>query len=92
MIYLDRDTMIFNDIPYLSRISFNNSYILSFLCLTTYSTDIFSISIKKYINYGVLLFNIKEIRKSNLDLDLLAFVMNNNDKANFLEQDTLNYI
>ena len=49
MIYLDRDTMIFNDIPYLSTISFNNSYILSFLCLTTYSTDIFSISIKNIL-------------------------------------------
>lgn len=49
MIYLDRDTMIFNDIQYLSTISFNNSYILSFLCLTTYSTDIFSISIKNIL-------------------------------------------
>lgn len=92
ILYLDGDTLIFKDLTELFNISFNNNYILGYPCHTVDAANIFSENITNYVNVGVLLFNIKQIRKNNLDLDLLSFTMNNNKKSRHSEQATLNYI
>ena len=74
-------------------LNFNNNYILGYPFHTADSLDGWEDEhIKIYVNGGVLLFNINEIRKNNMDLKLLLFNFENFQKTHFLEQDTLNYV
>ena len=52
----------------------------------------FKIKAKHLINAGVLLFNIKEIRKKNQDIKLLYFTMKNSKNLRYPEQDSINII
>ena len=93
MIFLDGDTLIFKDISEMYDLNFNENYILGYPFHTADSLDGWEKeNIKIYVNGGVLLFNINEIRKTNMDLKLLLFNFENFQKTNFLEQDALNYV
>ena len=93
IIFLDGDTLILNDISEMYDLNFNNNYILGYPFHTADSLDGWEDEhIKIYVNGGVLLFNINEIRKNNMDLKLLLFNFENFKKTHFLEQDTLNYV
>ena len=93
MIFLDGDILIFKDISEMYNLNFNENYILGYPFHTADSLDGWEKeNIKIYVNGGVLLFNINEIRKTNMDLKLLLFNFENFQKTNFLEQDALNYV
>ena len=92
IIFLDGDTLIFKDILEMYRLPFNNNYVLGYPFHSPWLVDDLGVHSIYYINGGILVFNIREIRKKNADIKLLEFTMNNYDKVNFLEQDTMNYI
>lgn len=93
MIFLDGDTLIFKDLSEMYDLNFNDNYILGFPFHTADSLDGWDKDeFKIYVNGGVLLFNIGEIRKNNMDFKLLLFHQENFRKTHFLEQDSLNYI
>ena len=93
MIFLDSDTLIFKDLSEMYDLNFNDKYILGFPFHTADSLDGWDKEeFKIYVNGGVLLFNIGEIRRNNIDFKLLLFHQENFRKTHFLEQDSLNYI
>ena len=93
IIFLDGDTIIFNDLLEMYNLPFNNNYVLGYPFHSADSLDGWEKEqFKIYVNGGVLLFNINEIRKNNMDLKLLLYNFENFKKTHFLEQDTLNYI
>ena len=92
IIYLDGDTLIFKDLYEMFNLSFNNNFILGYPYHKPSIMDFWRKYIINYINTGVLLYNIKEIRRSNLDIDLFSFTMNYNQKSFLADQDTINYI
>ena len=92
IIFLDSDTLIFKDISEMFYLPFNNTYVLGYPFHTANSLFRFGIFAKKYINGGVLLINIKKIKKDGKDLELINFTARNGNKFVFLEQDTMNYI
>ena len=92
ILYLDSDTLIFRDISELFFVDFNHNYILGSQATDKNIKKKFKINVKVYINVGVLLFNIKKIRKHNKDIELLYFTMKNSKKYKYPEQDSLNII
>ena len=93
IIYLDGDTLIRKDIYEMYNYPFNGSYILGFPFYMGYIMKRYGIKKPEhYINGGVLLFNIKKIRKDKKDLDLLYGTIKKWNKWAFLEQDSINFI
>lgn len=92
ILYLDSDTLIFKDFSELFNVDFKHNYILGSQATNKYIIKKFKINVKVYINVGVLLFNIKKIRKHNKDIELLYFTMKNSKKYKYPEQDSLNII
>ena len=93
IIYLDGDTLIRKDIYEMYNYPFNGSYILGFPFYMGYVMKRYGIKRPKhYINGGVLLFNIKKIRRDKKDLDLLYETIKKWYKWGFLEQDSINYV
>ena len=85
MIHLDGDTMVFKDLWEMYNLPFNNNYLLAQRTKKNFLKD------KKVNNYqinaGVILFNIKKIRKDDKDFEIFYFLF----KKNFTEQQALNY-
>ena len=93
MIFLDGDTLIFKDISEMYDLDFKDNYILGYPFHTADSLDGWEKEqFKIYVNGGVLLINIDEIRRTNMDLKLLLYNFENFKRTHFLEQDTLNYV
>ena len=92
IIFLDGDTFIFKDILEMYRLPFNNNYVLGYPFHTPWLVDPLGIHSIYYINGGILMINIKEIRRNNADIKLLEYTINKNKKVKYLEQDTINYI
>ena len=92
ILYLDSDTLIFQDLSKIYNSNFNHNFILGSQAHDKYIMKKFNIKLKVLINTGVILFNIKTIRKYNKDLQLLYFTMKNNRKLKYPEQDSMNII
>ena len=92
MIFLDGDTLIFKDILDMYTLPFNDNYVLGHPFHSPWMIDHLGVKSIYYINVGIMLFNIREIRRKNADIKLLEFTMNHHDKVTFIEQDAMNYI
>ena len=90
MLYLDTDTLIFKDLSKMYNLDFNDNYIIGAQATDKYIVKKFNAKIKLYINAGVILFNIKKIRKHNKDIELLYYTMKNYKKYKYPEQDSIN--
>ena len=78
MIFLDGDTLILKDISEMYDLNFNGNYVLGYPFHTADSLDGWEKEhFKVYVNGGVLLFNIYELRKTNMDLKLLLYNFEN---------------
>ena len=71
IIYLDSDTLIFRDLSKMYNLNFNHNNILGPQAHDKYIMNKFNIKLKVLINVGVILFNIKKIRKYNKDIELV---------------------
>lgn len=92
VIYLDGDTLIFTDLSEMYNLPFHKNYILASQAHDLYILKKFKIKVRHVINAGVILFNIKEIRKDNKDIELLYFSMKNSQNLKYPEQDSINII
>ena len=92
ILYLDTGTLIFKDLSKMYNLDFNNNFIIGAQATDKYIVKKFNAKIKLYVNAGVILFNIKKIRKYNKDIELLYFTMKNCRKYKYPEQDSINII
>lgn len=90
IIYLDGDTMTFEDLYDLYNIDFKDNYILGFLGIKSFGLDYLGIKSKTYINVGVILLNLKKIRKDKKHIDLLNITKSNIELKND-DNTVLNY-
>ena len=65
IIYLDGDTLTLKDLTEMYNTPFNDNYILGILGIQAGGLDYLGIQSKIYINVGVILLNLKKIRKDN---------------------------
>ena len=92
IIFLDADTLIFKDLFEMYTLPFNGNYVLGYPFHSIDKIDKFVKRAKYYINGGVLLLNLKEIRNSNKDYELIRFTSEKNKELYFLEQDSINIV
>jgi lipopolysaccharide biosynthesis glycosyltransferase len=92
ILYLDSDTLIFKDISKIYKLNFNHNFILGAQAHDKYIMKKFNLKLKALVNAGVILFNIKKIRKYNKDIELLYFIMKNSKKLKYPEQDSINIV
>jgi lipopolysaccharide biosynthesis glycosyltransferase len=92
ILYLDSDTLIFQDLSKMYSLYFNHNFILASQAHDKYIMNKFNIKLKVLINVGVILFNIRKIRKDNKDIELLYFIMKNSKKLKYPEQDSMNIV
>ena len=90
IIYLDCDTLVFKDLSEMYNLDFNGNYYLGYPFHNADMLDKFGIKVINYINGGVLLINIEKLIKNNKDFGLIEFVIKNNHRLYFLEQDAIN--
>ena len=92
ILYLDTDTLIFKDLSSMYYSNFNNNFVLGSQAHDKYIIKRFNLKPKVLVNVGVILFNIKKIRKYNKDMELFYFMMKNNKKLHYPEQDSMNIV
>ena len=92
ILYLDGDTLVYQDLSELFNLDFNGNYALGYPFHSVKMMDKWGKKLVNYINGGVILFNIKKITKDNKDAELFAFTVKNTGRLYFLEQDALNLI
>lgn len=92
MLYLDTDTLIFKDLSKMYNLDFNHNFILGAQAHDKYIMKKYKRKLKVLVNAGVLLFNIKKIRKYNKDIELLYFTMKNSKDLKYPEQDSMNLV
>ena len=91
IIYLDSDILIFKDLYEMYQTSFQNNYVLGFLDIFSEGVDYLGLKSEKYINAGVILLNLKEIRRDKKHYELLYMALNHK-KLKHQDQTVINYI
>ena len=97
-IYLDCDVYVCNDLKQLYNIELNENYVAGVIACTYYvfadkmHSNILNIpSTKKYINSGVLLVNLKQIRNENITSRFFELLTSNQDLPAY-DQDVINIV
>jgi len=85
IIYLDADTLVFTDLSEMINLEMNNSLILGFVDNGYKKAEQYGIKTYLYITSGVLLINLKEMRKENITQKFFEFMENN--KNNLIQED-----
>ena len=92
IIYLDGDTIIFNDLTEMINLEMNNNIILGFVDNSYEKAKDFGIKTYKYVTSGVLLINLKKMRKENISKKFLDFMDENKDKLDQEDQTIINIV
>lgn len=90
ILYLDADTLAFKDLSEMFQIDLNENYILGMLDYYYFGIDYLGIKSERYINAGVVLFNLKKIRNDKKYYNILNMTINNMHLENE-DQTVLNY-
>jgi len=88
IIYLDGDTLVFTDLTEMINLEMNNNIMLGFVDNGYETAEIFGIKTYKYITSGVLLINLKKMRKENISQKFFDFI-NKNRKYLIQEDQTV---
>lgn len=97
VLYLDSDTVVINNLKELYEIDFEGNYFIA----TTHIRKLLHkfneirLDIKEdepYINTGVLLINLQELRKINVEKEVIEYVENNKNKLMLPDQDIISSI
>ena len=92
IIYLDGDTMIFEDLTELINLDMKEYYILGFLDSLYWSLEEYSIKNAIVLNSGVLLMNLKSLRLNNITDKFISFMRNKNNSVVQEDQTVINYV
>jgi lipopolysaccharide biosynthesis glycosyltransferase len=74
IIYLDGDTLVLKDLSEMINIKMNNKIIMGFIAYCNYFPMNYRLKNYKYINAGVLLMDLKAIRKENITEQFLHHI------------------
>ena len=94
IIYIDTDVLVFEDLSEMYNLPFNNNFILATLDVDRFGKDVKKLGINndKYINSGVILFNLKKIRDENKSKLAIQFLMTKTKYISYYDQTVINYI
>ena len=93
VIYLDTDTLIYKDLTELYNYEIDKKYYIGMLENRKHTYfEQYNTSFNQYINSGVLLCNLEELRKNNLTNKYLEFFEKFKSKISFPLNDGLNYV
>ena len=92
LIYLDGDTLVLNDLTELSNLDMKNNSVLGFVDNSYEKCQNFGIKTYKYVTSGVLLIDLKEMRKENITKKFIAFMKENRDKLSQEDQTVINVV
>lgn len=92
ILYLDCDTIITGDISELKKVEFNGNIAMGVKdCIGgTYKKNIGLDFNSPYINAGVILFNLDELRKVNINVEIENYMRKYEKLINYADQDILN--
>ena len=92
IIYLDGDTIIFTDLTEMINLEMNNNIILGFVDNGYRNAEEFGIKTYKYVTSGVLLINLKKMRREDISQKFFDFIDNNIDKLTQEDQTVINIV
>ena len=92
IIYLDGDTIIFTDLTEMINLEMNNNIMLGFVDNSFKNAEKFGIKTYKYVTSGVLLINLKKMRKENISQKFFDFIDNNKKKLAQEDQTVINIV
>ena len=92
IIYLDGDTLVLTDLTEMINLEMNNSIILGFVDDKYKFAEQYGVKTYKYITAGVLLMNLKEMRKENIMKKFFEFIENNKENLNQEDQTVINVV
>ena len=94
ILYLDGDTLIYKDLTKIYNYNITDKYFVGMLEFKYigYFHDYKIPQFNNYINTGVLLFNLDEIRKGNISEKFIQFYRKYNAKIRYPVNDALNYV
>lgn len=97
ILYLDVDTLVINKLNELYNMDFEDNYFIAATHIKkiVHKFNEIRLGIKEenpYINTGVLLMNLKELRKIQVDKEVTEFVKRNRKKLMLPDQDIINTI
>ena len=92
IIYLDGDTLIFTDLTEMINLEMNKNIILGFVDNSYKKAEQFGIRTYKYVTSGVLLINLKKMRKENVSQKFFDFIDNNKKELAQEDQTVINIV
>ena len=92
IIYLDGDTLIFEDLTEMLNINMDKLYYRGFLDNNVHGTEPFGIENDHYICAGVMLINLEKLRQDNMESKFEEFIKENNDKLVQHDQTVINVL
>lgn len=90
VLYLDCDTIVYKDLKEIYNYNIERYYYAGML--QKKSANINGYKIKNYINSGVILINLENLRKDNIFSYILKYLRKNNKKLLFPDQDAINAV
>ena len=92
VIYLDGDTIVFTDLAEMNNLEMNNNIILGFVDNSFKNAEQFGIKTYKYVTSGVLLINLKKMRKENISKKFFKFIDDNKKNLEQEDQTVINIV
>ena len=92
VIYLDGDTIIFNDLIEMINLDMKNNIALGWVDNGFINAKQFNVTINHYITSGVILFNVKKMREENITDKLFNFMNKYYEQLNQEDQTILNIV
>lgn len=92
IIYLDGDTIIYTDLTEMFNLEMGNNVMLGFVDNSYQKAEEFGIRTYKYIVSGVLLINLKTIRRENISAQFFEFIDKYQDKLTQEDQTVINIV
>ena len=90
VLYLDCDTLIYKDLTNLYNYDIEGKYFIGML--EPRDLSYLGLEVNNYINTGVMLFNLDELRKENVPKKIEEFLIKHNYKLLFPVNDSLNTV
>ena len=92
IIYLDGDTIIYTDLSEMYNLEMRNNVMLGFVDNSYQKAEEFGIRTYKYIVSGVLLINLKTIRRENISSKFFEFIDKYQNKLTQEDQTVINIV
>ncbi len=92
IIYLDGDTLIFEDLTDMLDLDMEGLYYRGFLDGNVHGSKAFDVENDHYICAGVMLINLEKLRQDNMEEKFEAFIKRNNDRLVQHDQTVINVV